>query len=74
MIEQLQNLAQSPNVALLLSLIANVVMGLTIVRLFRKLEESVSAKEQLLMKILRGHVTGEKYDGRNQTPVAPPGL
>jgi len=69
MIEQIGNLATSPNVALVLSLIANVVMGYVVKRLFVKIEESVSSKDQLSQKIISDYLEEKKSDAKNQNTI-----
>ena len=74
MLAELQNLAQSPNVALVLSLIANVILAWAVARLFRKLEASVSSKELLLTKLAARQLKENADDAKTEAPVAPPGV
>jgi len=68
MIEQIGDLANSRNVALVLSLIANVLMIYVIRRLFAKIEESVSSKDQLANKIISDYLEEKKRDAKGQAP------
>lgn len=60
MIDQLIDLADSRNVALVLSLIANVIMGRIILGFLRKFEDSVSARESLANKIMSDYLEEKK--------------
>ena len=65
MIEQLANLADSRNVALILSLVANVVLMYAVKRLFARIEENVSSKEQLAQRIIADYLEEKKRDAKN---------
>ena len=71
MLDQLQNLADSKNAALLLSLIANVGLAWALLKLFQKREANIDSKERLYLQLLRRQLE-EKTDGaKDQISLGP---